>query len=138
MGDTAPCAEIAIGHALHDFFQALDERRYDDQVGHLTPAGTWLRQGKLLTGPDEMRAALEERPADFHTAHVISNLVARPAAGEARATFLATVFAHRGDRPKGGHLPVTPAQIARYQAILVEELAGWRIRSLESTILFKA
>lgn len=137
MGSTTPCAELAIERALHNFFWALDERRYDDQVAHVAPAGTWLRQGQLLTGPGEIRAALDQRPADFHTAHLISNLVAKPLDGHAQVTFLATVFAHRGAKPQGQLPPVTPAQIARYEATFVETGAAWLLQSLRSTVLFK-
>lgn len=137
MADNERPAELEIERVLYRFFQALDERRYDDQVTQVAENGTWLRQGKLLTGPDEIRSAMEERPVDFHTAHLISNLIVEPAGSEALATFVSSVLAHRGEVPEGEHPPVTLAQVARYDCTFTKNGAAWRIQSLRSAVLFK-
>ncbi|MPT26383.1 MAG: nuclear transport factor 2 family protein [Achromobacter sp.] len=56
------------------FFHALDTRRHPSAAALMAPDGTWLRQGRLLTGPAEVLAALEARPPQRTTCHVITNL----------------------------------------------------------------
>lgn len=56
------------------FFHALDTRRHQAAAALMAPDGTWLRQGQLLTGPREVLAALEARPPQRTTCHVITNL----------------------------------------------------------------
>ncbi|AHC47376.1 nuclear transport factor 2 family protein [Achromobacter xylosoxidans] len=56
------------------FFHALDTRRHEAAAALIAPDGTWLRQGQLLTGPREVLAALEARPPQRTTCHVITNL----------------------------------------------------------------
>lgn len=131
-------AHVEIGQLLSRFFQALDEQRYDDQVALVADGGTWLRQGKLLTGPDGIRSAMIERPVDFHTVHLISNLIVDQSGTEAGATFVGTAMAHQGEIPEGEPAPVSIAQVARYHATFVDTGKGWRIQSLRSGLLFKA
>lgn len=56
------------------FFHALDTRRHAVAAALMAPDGTWLRQGRLLTGPRDVLAALEARPPQRTTCHVITNL----------------------------------------------------------------
>ncbi|MFY1874748.1 nuclear transport factor 2 family protein [Achromobacter xylosoxidans] len=65
----ATCEEVVLA-----FFHALDTRRHEAAAALMAPDGTWLRQGQLLTGPREVLAALEARPPQRTTCHVITNL----------------------------------------------------------------
>lgn len=56
------------------FFHALDTRRHQAAAALMAPDGTWLRQGQMLAGPGEVLAALEARPPQRTTCHVITNL----------------------------------------------------------------
>ena len=56
------------------FFAALDRREHAVAAGLLAPQGTWLRQGKILTGPAEVRAALDARPVNRATCHIVTNV----------------------------------------------------------------
>lgn len=59
--------------ALHRFFHALDMRRYDCMLDLFTEDCRWLRQGQWLEGKDAVRTALDSRPADVDTRHVLTN-----------------------------------------------------------------
>lgn len=130
-------AEAAAGRTILLFFQALDERRYGDQCALMEDTGTWLRQGKLLHGPDEIHAAMGQRPADIHTAHLVANLDVQISSAGADASFLMQVFAHHGSAA-GEMPPPALSQIARYSVALVRDGSEWRIRSIRSIVLFKA
>ncbi|KWU21518.1 hypothetical protein AS148_02170 [Achromobacter xylosoxidans] len=67
-------AKAACEAVVLAFFHALDTRRHEAAASLIAPDGTWLRQGQLLTGPREVLAALEARPPQRTTCHVITNL----------------------------------------------------------------
>jgi ketosteroid isomerase-like protein len=58
---------------LHCFFHALDCRRYERMLGLFTDDCRWLRQGQWLEGKAAVQAALEARPLDWDTRHVLTN-----------------------------------------------------------------
>jgi hypothetical protein len=43
------------------FFYCLDEGQYDELLALMSPEAVWHRQGKILRGHPQIRAALEER-----------------------------------------------------------------------------
>jgi hypothetical protein len=57
------------------FFYFLDERRYDRLLQMFTPDARWLRQGKLLSGHEEIQQVLLQRAPGMRVRHVVSNLV---------------------------------------------------------------
>ncbi|MFY3284964.1 nuclear transport factor 2 family protein [Achromobacter xylosoxidans] len=67
-------AKAACEAVVLAFFHALDTRRHEAAASLIAPDGTWLRQGQLLAGPREVLAALEARPPQRTTCHVITNL----------------------------------------------------------------
>lgn len=79
---------------LHRAFHHMDERRYDAMLELFTEDGRWLRQGQWLEGRPAIRAALEARPADIDTRHVLSNAYVSEYAGD-RAVLEATMTAYR-------------------------------------------
>jgi hypothetical protein len=118
------------------FFGALDGRRYADVAALMCRTGSWHRQGKVLDGPEGVLAALEERPADFSTAHVLTNLVVDEVGVTTRVSFLSTVYAHKGST--SAPLPlVAPVQINRYEATCMEEDGSLKVLELKSSVLFK-
>ena len=56
------------------FFAALDTREHRVAANLMAPDGVWWRQGRQLTGPAAVLAALEQRPANRHTCHVVTNV----------------------------------------------------------------
>jgi hypothetical protein len=116
----------------------LDEREYDKLAGLMAPAGTWLRNGVLLTGPEGVREAMRSRPPGFTTRHLITNIIVRPTGAEkADATFYMTVFVHSGDAPPAGPVPIDlPVHLSVFQQKSVLTPQGWRIAELSGTATF--
>lgn len=69
--------EQAIKNLTHEFFRALDMREHAAASRLMAPEGVWLRQGEKLTGPAAVLAALDKRPANRLTCHVVSNFQVR-------------------------------------------------------------
>ena len=65
-------AKAACEAVVLAFFHALDTRRHEAAAALMAPDGTWLRQGKLLTGPREVLAAMEARAPQRTTCQVIT------------------------------------------------------------------
>jgi hypothetical protein len=105
--------------------------------GSQSADGTWHRQGALLEGPSEVRAALEQRPLDLTTVHTLSNVLVQSSAGGLQLTFIGTVYSHRGE-PSGEPMKATAMQVSRYTCGLSPEPDGWRIKSLTSEIIFRS
>lgn len=55
--------------------RALDGREYDIIAGAFAEDGVWERGGEQLVGPRAVRDALDKRPAELETQHLVSNLV---------------------------------------------------------------
>ena len=55
--------------------RALDSRDYDGMAQAFAEDGVWLRGGETLVGPQAVRAALDQRPADLETQHVVANMI---------------------------------------------------------------
>lgn len=83
----------AVAALVHTLFRGLDEND-DAAVGDcFAETGTWMRQGTLLTGPSEVRAALAKREAGRSTIHVITNIqVLRLADGGLSARYYLTAY----------------------------------------------
>jgi hypothetical protein len=60
------------------FFHALDTREHAQAAALLAPDGVWHRQGMALNGADAVLQALERRPANRATAHIVSNFRMAP------------------------------------------------------------
>ena len=65
----AACEETVLA-----FFHALDTRRYEAAAALMTEDGCWERQGRLLSGREQILDALNGRAPDRATCHVVTNL----------------------------------------------------------------
>lgn len=82
----------AIAQLVYRLFRGLDEKN-DRLVGSLfAPHGTWERQGKRLTGPEEVVQALAQREPGRSSIHVISNLQVMREDGCMVATYYLTAY----------------------------------------------
>ena len=70
----AECIEVATR-----FFHFLDRSEFDRLASLFVADGCWVRQGVPLTGPGEIRRAMEGRAKDVTTRHLISNIIVDPA-----------------------------------------------------------
>jgi hypothetical protein len=136
MKDLQPGSALAAAQLPALFFGALDERRYDDVSALMADRGVWHRQGKALTGAADLLEAMHARPADFATAHIITNVVVETVGEEAVVTFHSTVFTYKGSI-EGPYPLAAPAQIGRYVARCALEAGGWKIADLSNVVLFK-
>lgn len=65
---------IQCAQAISQFYQGLDLNDIDVLLNCVEPDTVWHRQGKMLTGVEEIRQALEARNAERVTFHQVSNL----------------------------------------------------------------
>lgn len=75
MHDRDVAREWACHQALLRFFYCLDERRYQEVAALFDDKGTWQRQGKQHTGPEEVMAMLQTRSATQVVRHAVTNVL---------------------------------------------------------------
>lgn len=138
MTPTASTDEAACFAATLQFFRALDARDHAACVAAFAPGGAWHRQGKRLDTPEAILAALDSRPANRRTAHLVTNLMAEPLEGGRFAVrFLLT--AYDGTVEADGAAPVP-----RFAGMLdgrdeyVRTPQGWRLADKSTRPVFKA
>lgn len=84
---------IQCAQAIARFYLSLDEGNTEELLACVASDTVWLRQGKSLTGPEEIRAALAERNPERVTSHQYSNLlVTLDDATKATARYYLTVY----------------------------------------------
>jgi hypothetical protein len=75
LADSVPAIEAACTKVTLAFFRCLDTREHDTAAAFFAPDGVWHRPGgAALTGHDAILAALNKRPAERSTAHLLSNV----------------------------------------------------------------
>ena len=100
MSTSIPYTQCA--QAIAQFYLSLDEGDTEGLLACVASDTVWVRQGKTLTGPEEIRAALMERNPDRITSHQYSNLtvVLDEGGTSATATYYLTVYDNQ--HPAGG------------------------------------
>jgi len=134
--DTA--AEWLCQKALTQFFNGLDDRRFEAMLANLAPEGIWLRQGVELKGRAGVSAVLAERSATVVTRHILSNTVIQ-VTGESAVGETVAIIYHHDD--KTGKLPAkleAPRAILCFKASFRHFPEGWLIERLASSRLFAA
>jgi ketosteroid isomerase-like protein len=111
-----------------DFFYFLDAGDGDGTAALFTCDGVWLRNGNALRGPDEIRGAVEGRPAGRKTAHLVSNVrVETVSADLARVRFYLAAY----EGIEGG-APMRLAGIRRCVDVLMCRDGRWKLTSKTS------
>jgi hypothetical protein len=72
--ESVPAIEAACVKVTLRFFRCLDLREHETAAGLFAPDGIWNRLGTALAGRAAILAALNERPAERSTAHLLSNV----------------------------------------------------------------
>jgi hypothetical protein len=122
---------------VNRLFISLDERRYDELAGLFAADGVWHRQGKGLQGPAGIRSALEGRPRDLTTRHLVTNFVADITGPDsAESLQYVTVYAHEGELSDGTAPIGHPVQIGVYRARFAR-LQKWQLVELSGTPVFR-
>jgi hypothetical protein len=127
------CADI-----INRFFTRLDERDYAGMQELVSPDLSWLRQGKLLRGRDDLMRALQARSPTYVIRHIVSNAVFdAQSVDRAEGGFYLTVVRYDDGRPVEGPAPLAGiALVSVYKARFALLAEGWRIAALSSTVAF--
>ncbi len=112
------------------FFHALDTRRHDAAAALMAEDGVWMRQGRKLSGPHEVLAALEARAPERSTCHVITNL-RLVSTDRTHATVGYFLTAYESVPQEQGGAPRLVA-IRECQDVLVATKEGWRLADKSS------
>jgi SnoaL-like domain len=124
-------ALTAVQNLLAQLFIALDDCNYDALTGCFTQDGTWTRQGATLRR-DEIKKALDARPATLKTIHVLSNILLEAETQDGAAgRFYLTVYRHDADTPPPYPVP-KPAVVGLCKAEFVQVQTQWLIRQLQT------
>lgn len=113
------------------FFRGLDTRDHAAVAALMAPDGVWVRQGTRLNGPAAVMAALEQRPANRVTCHLISNLWAEQF-DEQRARLNFYLTAYEGVMENGALTGTRMAGVRYCTDELVYLEGGWRIKEKSS------
>lgn len=128
--------KLAVEQLLLRLFYALDTRDYGGVVSSFHEDGTWLRMGKRLVGPAQMRQALEQRSETMVIHHVITNVLFEEAdASHCSLVCYLTAYRHDSGKRIAGPAPLSgPAQvgICRAEATRKSAAEGWRLSYLNA------
>ena len=111
------------------FYWCLDDQLYDELAGLFSETGAWVRLGKELIGPQQIRAAMNERQ-NWITAHVVTNLqITVKSPTEAASSQYVTLYRHEDWGAKDGPAPVVlPLGILRHRDQLVCVDGTWKFQ----------
>lgn len=132
---------VHCSQAIMRFYAALDAGDIEGVAGLMADDGVWHRQGKVLTGPAAVLAALRERPAGRVTAHLVNNLVIDLSADctTATARYMLLVFRHDREPGERGTAPVEGSLLSiTLTTDLWQDRAGlgWRAAHKEGRAVF--
>lgn len=100
--------------------RALDDRDYDQLSNSFAEDGIWSRGAEKLVGPAAVREAMEKRPADFETQHLVLNMVVDLGLDTATVRYTVAGYAQTTDKPYHLH------GMFRATDHLKRTAAGWR------------
>lgn len=123
-------AKAACEAVVLEFFHALDTRRHEAAAALMAENGVWQRQGRRLSGRNEILDALNARAPERSTCHIITNLRLVELAGE-RATVGYFLTAYESVPNEQGGAPRL-VSIRECQDVLAETDGGWRLAEKSS------
>ncbi len=128
------CQQILTRFCLYS-----DTRQYDKLVNLFTPNGVWHRLGEALAGHEMLRTALEARPLQALSRHVISNvLVTVIDADHAESISYKSIYRNEEGEFLEKPVPLNgPKWISVYTDSFLRTDEGWRITRKEGTTLFE-
>lgn len=101
--------------------RSLDSKQYDAVAANFAEIGVWERAGERLVGPRAVRDALEKRPADLQTQHLISNLIVDAETESlAKVKYSLSVYAQRGSEQFELHA------LFKAEDHVIKNAAGWQ------------
>jgi hypothetical protein len=123
------CDGVDMANLTAEFYACLDDRDYRAALRCLAPDAAWVRRGVRLVGHDAISKAMHERPADFHTRHLVTNVrVHQSGAHEGTVTFYMLGLPHVGLIPEGEYVPVPHPHILNVYRDTLAKIGGrWLI-----------
>ena len=124
---------------LTQFCLYSDTRQYDKLVNLFTPDGVWHRLGEALAGHEMLRTAMEARPVEALSRHVVTNvLVTVIDADHADVISYKSIYRHEEGEMLAKPVPLNgPKWVSVYTDEMVRTDDGWRIKRKEGTTLFE-
>lgn len=131
-------AEHACARLANACYTLMDLGRYDETVALFAEDANWVRGGNPTVGRAAIRQALEKRPPDQISRHVVTNVVIT-IVDDTTAEGAAYFMPLRGARKEAGPAAV-PAfdQLGDLMFKFRREASGWRISFLKPSPVFKA
>ena len=131
-------AERACARLASAVYTLMDLGRYDETAALFAEDGTWVRGGNPTVGRAAIRAALDKRPPDQISRHIVSNVtitVTDDNSAEGAAYFMPL----RGAKKDGGAaaMPVFD-QVGDLVFKFRRDGNGWLISFLKPSPVFKA
>ncbi len=116
-----------------------DTRQYDKLMNLFTPDGVWFRLGEELRGHEKLRKALEARPLEALSRHIISNvLVTVIDEDHAESVSYKSIYRHEAGETLDKPVPLNgPKWVSVYTDKFARTDDGWRITEKEGTTLFE-
>ena len=123
------CDGIEMANLTAEFYSCLDDRDYEGVLRCLAPGAVWLRRGIPLVGPEAIFKALQDRPNDFHTRHLATNMrIHQFDAQNGTVTFYMLGLPHVGRIPEGEYAPVPTPHILNLYRDTMKKIDGrWLI-----------
>lgn len=123
--------ELACQAVVFSFFHALDTRAHEAAAALMAPEGVWMRQGETLLGPGAVLDALNTRPPERTTAHIITNLrLEAKEAGRVQAYFYLTAYETRTDGEAAADIRLLGIRDCCDDLVRLPQ--GWRILKKQS------
>jgi uncharacterized protein (TIGR02246 family) len=116
-----------------------DGKRSDELANLFTPDGVWIRLGQSLTGRENIRKAMEARPATALHLHVLSNVIVTVTdADQAEVTSCKSIYYDAAGESLDKPIPLNgPKWVSVYTDKFMRTDEGWRIARMEGTTLFE-
>ena len=136
MNATLHAEFLALSHA---FYCRLDQRRYEEVAALFAPDGQWVRGGKPCAGRTQIISALQARPDDLITRHLVTNLVIEHAeAAEAEIVLYITALVGRlpASGPADAPQPVQSLSWLESRDRLVRHGNDWCVAHKEAKPVF--
>lgn len=128
---TSSCEALVIAS-----YSLMDQGDYDGCADLFALDATWVRGGKPVQGRAAIRAALDQRPADQISRHIVTNVLVRQQ-GPSAATATAVFVPIRGVRRESGTCEMPPISgLGDLRYTFTRSDGRWMIQTLRPAMLF--
>jgi hypothetical protein len=135
---TMPIEKLgAVEQHVYRFWSAMDRRDYSAVLACLTQRCRWLR-GVMIEGHASILSALEARPSNLTTRHLVNNVIVDEIDDGVIARYLLTAYTHAAaDNESAPYDCAIPALIADITMRCVNSGTRLLIDLIEPNIVFR-